>query len=67
MSMMTKEQAIAKAKQIGLRAVEDAVQEIAIPMLAAKAAEGNATAKLIWAALEKTVKDAADGIDGEQG
>ena len=64
---MTKEEAIAKAKLIGLRALEDIVKEVAIPMLGAFVAKKNTTAKLIYAALKGPLDEIADKIDGEVG
>ena len=64
---MTKDEMKAKAKLIGLRALEDIVKEVGIPMLEAKVKEGNATAKVIYAALKGTLAKAVDSIDGEEG
>lgn len=58
---------ISRAKLIGLRALEDVVKEIGIPFLKEKATKGSPTAKLIWAALETTINEGVDKIDGEVG
>ena len=64
---MTKDEALAKAKQIAMRAVEDVVKEVAIPLLGDYVAKKNATAQLIYAALKGPLDQIADKIDGEEG
>lgn len=64
---MDKKAALDKVKKIGMRALEDMVKDVAMPMLASYVAEKNATAQLIFAALKGPLDQMADKIDGEVG
>jgi len=65
--MMNKKEALDKLKKIGMRAVEDMVKDVAMPMLASYVADKNPTAQLIYAALKGPLDQMADKIDGEVG
>ena len=64
---MNKDEAMEQVKKIGLRAVEDMVKDVAIPMLGDYLKKKSTWGVMIYTALIKPVKEMADKIDGEVG